>query len=199
MLTRKAKRISLKTAARDLHLKREHLEAIEEGNWQNLPEPTFVKGFIKSYSQYLGLSSDHVLALYRREYDETKYPPKTFTLERKRLILTPNKLINLALVLAIVIFIVYLIIQYSSILSAPKLEVFTPPDDLTTSVPFIVVTGKVEKETTVAVDGQFVPIDAEGKFFYQLSLSEGRNVIEIIASQRLSPKTKVIKVVRLTR
>ncbi|MBI2012640.1 helix-turn-helix domain-containing protein [Candidatus Curtissbacteria bacterium] len=196
---RKSKRISLATAAADLHLKKENLEAIEGGNWPSLPEPTFVKGFIKSYAQYLGLSTDHVLALHRREYDESKYPQKKLILEGKRLMLTPNKLINLALILMGVIFIGYLTIQYSSILSAPKLEVATPSDDLTTGVPVVVVSGKVEKDSNVAIGGELVPVDPEGNFSRQVALLEGKNVIEIIASKRLSPKTRVTRVVRLTR
>lgn len=197
---RKAKKISLKKAAGDLLIKLEHLEAIENSQWHNLPEPAFVKGFIRSYSQYLGLDSEHVLALYRREFDEAKYPPKTSALERKKgLMLTPNKLINLAFILAATIFIIYLVVQYFSILQAPKLEVFTPQDDLTTNVPYVIVSGKVDKQANLVIEGEFIPTDKEGSFSYQLALVEGKNVIEIVASKRLAPKAKVTKIVRLVR
>ena len=66
---RKAKRISLKKAASDIHIKPEQILALETQDWQNLPEPPFVKGFITSYAKYLGLNPNEILPLYRREYD----------------------------------------------------------------------------------------------------------------------------------
>lgn len=196
---RKAKKISLKKVSADLLIKEEHLSALESGDWSSLPEPTFVKGFIRNYSQYLGLDPGFLLALYRREYDEAKYPKKPSIFERKkRLMLTPNKLVNAVFILAILVFVGYLTIQYLSILSAPKIEVFAPSDDLTTNVPYVIVSGKTEKETTVAINGEFVPIDSEGNFSYQVKLDDGKNIIEVTASKRLSPKSKVIKIVRLT-
>lgn len=197
---RKAKRISLKKAARDLRIKTEHLQALENSQWQTLPEPIFVKGFIKSYAQYLNLDPDHLLALYRREYDEANYSPKASPLEgRKRFMLTPKRLLSFAFIFAIIIFIIYVSLQYFSILSAPKLEVTSPPNDFATNVPYVIVSGKVEKETTVAIGGEFVAVDSEGNFSYQLTLVEGKNVVEIIAAKRLSPKTKIVRTVRLTR
>ncbi len=196
---RKAKKISLKKVSADLLIKEEHLSALESGDWSSLPEPTFVKGFIRNYSQYLGLDPSFLSAVYRREYDEAKYPKKPSIFEqKKRLMLTPNKLVNAVFILATLVFVGYLTIQYLSILSAPKLEVFAPSDDLTTNVPYVIVSGKTEKETTVAINGEFVPIDSEGNFSYQVKLDDGKNIIEVTASKRLSPKSKVIKIVRLT-
>ena len=195
---RKFKRISISRAASDLLIKKEHLEALEQEDWPSLPEPPFVKGFITSYAHYLSLDPKHILAIYRREYDERKYP-KSHSLERRqrRLFLTPARLVNLVFALAIVIFIAYLTVQYLSILQAPKLEIFSPQDDVTLTVPAVVVSGKVEKDTTVSIDGQFVLITPEGNFSYQYNLKEGKNIIEIIASKRLSPKTRIERTVRL--
>lgn len=197
---RKSKKISLNKAAGDLLIKKDQLEALEEGDWQQLPEPAFVKGFIKNYSIYLGLDAEYVLALYRREFDERKFPQKDSPIKnQRRLMLTPNKFISFVFVVAIIVFIVYLTSQYFSILSAPKLEVSAPPDDFSTSIPYVVISGKVEKESTVAINGEFVPVDADGNFSKQAALEEGRNAIEIVAAKRLSPKSRATKVVRLTK
>jgi len=196
---RHLKKLSLVKIARDLRIKKEYLEALEAGDWQNLPEPAFVRGFIKSYAQYLSLDADHTLAIFRREFDERKYPQKSSYRKQKRLMFTPNKFVNLALIIAVMIFIIYLAIGYTSLLSSPKLEVFAPPDDLTTQVPYVVVSGQVEKDAAVAIEGQIVPVDENGNFSYQLELKEGQNIIEIIASKRLSPKSKATRIIRLTR
>lgn len=197
---RLSKKIPITKAARDLKIKKEHLQAIEDGQWQSLPEPTFVKGFIKNYAKYLGLDPNHTLALYRREYDEAKYPQKESPLKRdRRLMFTPNKAISLAFILAVIVFVIYLASQYFSILESPKLDVTSPENDLSTSIPYVVVLGKVESDSTVSVEGEFVAVDQEGNFTKQVELVEGKNTIEIIAAKRLSPKTKITRTVRLTR
>ena len=43
------------------------LEAIENDDWDLLPAPTLVKGFIRSYARILGLDEERVLDLYREE------------------------------------------------------------------------------------------------------------------------------------
>ena len=196
---RRVKKYSLEKIARDLRIKKEYLEALEKGEWQNLPEPPFVKGFIKSYAAYLGLDTNHMIALYRREYDEKKYPSKIVTRRPKKIVLTYNRLLAIAIFLVIFTFIGYLTGQYLSLLSAPKLEIYSPKDDSTTSIPYVVISGQTQKDVQVAIEGMFVPIDGEGNFSYQLELEDGQNIIEIIASKRLSPKSKATRTIRLIR
>ena len=43
------------------------LEAIENEEWDLLPAPTLVKGFIRSYARFLGLDEERILDLYRDE------------------------------------------------------------------------------------------------------------------------------------
>ena len=61
------------------------------------------------------------------------------------------------------------------------------------------ISGKAESQSQVAIDGEFVPIDSDGNFSYFYKLDEGQNIIEIIASKRLSPKSKITRTVRLIR
>ena len=197
---RKTKRISVKKASEDLLISRENLESIEASDWQRLPEPPFTRGFIRSYAKYLGLDVEHTLALFRREYDEAKYHKKTSRASGgKRFYLTPARFASFLTIVAILIFVAYLVLQYLSVLSAPKLEVNSPEDDLTTSIPAVAISGRTEKGATVAVNGEFIAVDEEGEFSYQFLLNEGRNEIEIVASKNLSPKSKALKVIRLIR
>ena len=197
---RKSRKISLKGAAKDLLISRENLEDIEKSNWHKLPEPPFTRGFVRSYAQYLGLDVEHTLALFRREYDEAKYHKKTSVDSgRKRFYFTPARFASFLTIFAVLAFVVYLVLQYLSVLSAPNLELDSPADDLTTSIPVVAVSGKTEKGATVAVNGEFIAVDEEGEFSYQFLLNEGRNEIEIVASKNLSPKSKALKVIRLIR
>ena len=42
-----------------------YLEALENEDWEHLPSPAFIKGFIRSYARVLGLSEEGLIALYQ--------------------------------------------------------------------------------------------------------------------------------------
>lgn len=197
---REIKNVSAAQASRDLLIKKEQIEALEAGDWESLPEPPFVRGFIKNYGEYLGLDTDHLLALYRREYDAAGHPSaKIVRAKPKRMIFTPTTIVTLSSLLVVALFAFYLIAQYLSIIKSPKLEVFVPSPDITTAAPVIKIEGKTDPGSTIAINGEFAPVDQEGNFAYQYRLDDGQNIIEIIAAKRLSPKSKITRIVRLSR
>ncbi len=59
---RESRGITLDDAAAVTRIGKNYLLAIEEGTFDKLPSPAYVKGFIRVYSGYLGLSSDEVIA-----------------------------------------------------------------------------------------------------------------------------------------
>ncbi len=56
-------------------IRKRYLEAIEEGNYKILPGNFYVRAFIKSYSEAVGLEPDEVLRLYRSVIPETSPEP----------------------------------------------------------------------------------------------------------------------------
>ena len=59
--TRETGKISLEDAEASLRIKKEYLIALESGNFNLLPGTTYVSGFLKSYTQYLGLNINQSL------------------------------------------------------------------------------------------------------------------------------------------
>ena len=53
---RESKGISLADVAESLFIKKSTLCSIESGDWNALPHPVYVKGYVKSYAAYLGVS-----------------------------------------------------------------------------------------------------------------------------------------------
>jgi len=53
-----------------------HLEALENEDWDRLPSPAFVKGFIRSYARVLGLSEEGLIALYQENAPPSLPMPK---------------------------------------------------------------------------------------------------------------------------
>ncbi len=65
--------------AASLRIRREYLEAIEEGRMSDLPGTTYALGFVRSYASALGLSGNQVAARFRAETDDiNRKPPLSF-------------------------------------------------------------------------------------------------------------------------
>lgn len=64
---RHALRKSLIDAEEVTKIRAKHLEALEHGEYDTLPSPAYVKGYIVSYAKYLGLDSGPLLEAYEKE------------------------------------------------------------------------------------------------------------------------------------
>src|SRR5688572_20077124 len=52
---------------RALRIRASQLEALENGNYDQLPGRVYVIGFIRSYSEYLGLDGDKMVHLFKTQ------------------------------------------------------------------------------------------------------------------------------------
>lgn len=70
----------IKDAAHTLRIGAYHLEALEAGRYDDLPEPVYVHGFVRSYAGYLSLDADEMVRRVREELlppilpDELHFP-----------------------------------------------------------------------------------------------------------------------------
>ena len=65
-------------------IRKRYLEAIEEGNYKVLPGNFYVRAFIKSYSEAVGLEPDEVMRLFRSVIPETTPEPVIIEPKRRR-------------------------------------------------------------------------------------------------------------------
>ncbi len=59
----------LRAIALSLRIRREQLEALEESRYDDLPGRAYAVGFARSYAEYLGLDSAHIVQRYKAELD----------------------------------------------------------------------------------------------------------------------------------
>lgn len=57
------------TVAQKLRIRRQHLEAIEGGDFDALPGRAYSIGFVRSYAEYLGLDEVEMVARFKEEFD----------------------------------------------------------------------------------------------------------------------------------
>lgn len=65
--------ISLETAENDTKIRARLLEALEAGEYDRLPNPGYVRGYVSSYARYLELDPVPLLAMYRAETGAGRY------------------------------------------------------------------------------------------------------------------------------
>lgn len=70
---REARGLTLEDAERDTRISRRYLQALEAEQFDVIPAPVYARGFLRSYSQYLGLDPKEMLDLFPTE-DEPAYP-----------------------------------------------------------------------------------------------------------------------------
>lgn len=61
---RSARSLTLDKVSQTIKIRMPFLEALERGEWDQLPGEVFVRGFVRRYAQYLGLDGDKLIAPY---------------------------------------------------------------------------------------------------------------------------------------
>lgn len=183
-------------------IRKELLEALERGEYSKLPPPTFTQGFIKNYGKFLGLDSEKLLAIFRREFAEQRNPPKildSFTnpVSKKKLHITPPQVIFLVVVSLILSFFTYLWLEYRFLAGAPFLEVNEPSDQEVLEVASVKVAGRTNPEAKVAINDQEVSVDVSGSFSQVIAISQKVNNIKVSATSKFGHSAVVEKTVYL--
>ncbi len=183
-------------------IRKELLEALEAGQYQKLPPPTFVQGFIKNYGKFLGLNSDKLLAVFRREFSENKNPPRVLEsfkspVDKKRFRLTPTSVLVSLVLSLVIIFFIYLWFQYRFLVGSPFLEITQPVEQFNTSSSEITISGRSDPEARVSINDQEIEVDQDGKFSQQIKLSDNANNIVIVATSASGKQTTVQRTVFL--
>jgi len=200
--TRIKKGISLQEVALSTKIRPNFLEELESNQFNQIAEGTVVKGLIKNYAEFIGLSSKDLLAIFRRDFLEDKkgqilprgsYEP----LNSNRIAWTPRMTIILGGSLLVLIFVLFFLFHLFSLLGSPPLSIQFPKDGLLTTESTIELKGKTEADNAVYIDGEIVTVDPDGNFKQTILLSGGENKIKVEAISRRNKKTVKIITVNL--
>ena len=116
--SRLKKKLTLKEIEEKTKIRREHLLALEENRYQDLPSAAYIQGFIKNYALILGLKQERLLAIFRRDYKEKNKFVFSFT--QPEGFHWTSKLTFISLfILILFLFFGYLFWQYRLLLQSP--------------------------------------------------------------------------------
>ena len=194
--------ISLRDISEKLKIKISYLENLEKGNYKELPPDVYVKGFVKSYAQLVGLNSEKMVSIYDREKNienkiERKFRKKeayTNKLTARNFAIITPKVVT-AFFSLLILFIVgyYLWYQVSSFNSTPYLFVSSPFEDQVVNDSNITVEGETERETVIKINGQSIFVNPDGYFKEDIMLQSGKNILTIEASNKFNRTAREVR------
>ena len=168
------------------------IEAIEKENWNKLPEYPVLHGFVTSIAKTLKINTNQISAFLRRDY-----PPKKLDVNPKpdvseKFSWSPRLTFLAGSILVSMAIVGYLVFQYMSFVSPPKLEILEPKEGQEITESALVVKGKTDSDVVVKINNQSVLTDDEGSFSEEINIFEGTETIEVVAISR-SGKTTVVR------
>jgi cytoskeletal protein RodZ len=195
---------SLDFVSSETKIQKRFLEYIEADEYGKFDSEIFASGFIKIYSQYLGLDVDKLLALYRRSRPEgirkiiKETPTKKRTHKRRLIHITPKAIAILTLTIFLLGALAYIAYQIYQFQKPPYLEISQPQDGITTQQNLIKIEGSTDITATLEINGNPVKQESTGLFSYELKLNEGLNTINIKSKKEGNSSLESNKTVRVT-
>ena len=198
--TRLNKKITLEEVAAQTKIRQDILMALEADNFQRLPSMASIKGFLKSYAEFLDLPSLQILAFFRRDFDKKEkrkvMPGGMFEpVVKREFNWTPKKMMMTMIILFFLILAGWLTFQYLSLVRSPFLEVTEPKHQTQINQKTIEVIGRADNDSLVTVNGAIVLLSQNGEFRYQALLFPGENNLIVEATSKLGKKTKLERIV----
>jgi cytoskeleton protein RodZ len=92
---------SLEQVARDTHISKQYLEALEKEDFSTIPGETYVIGFLRNYAEYLSLNPEELVTLYKNIQIQEQPLPMTELLEHSGPRLPSRLIVVAVLVLAV--------------------------------------------------------------------------------------------------
>ncbi|NCN25800.1 hypothetical protein COT94_00170 [Candidatus Falkowbacteria bacterium CG10_big_fil_rev_8_21_14_0_10_37_14] len=187
-LARQREQKSIKDKADELNIQARYLTALENNTYDSLPAGVYALNYLREYSRSLGLPETALIEQFikerhRRQTKSTGIFERQVVLQRY-FIVVPRVVKGFLIAIVSLICVGYIGWLLANIYLPPKLNLFSPVDNLAVSEQRITVSGQTEPESEVAINGLPVIVSVDGKFEITLDLRQGINKITVIASRQ---------------
>jgi cytoskeletal protein RodZ len=200
------RRMSLGDVSRNTKIQVKYLEFIEEGAYDKLPADVYVKGFLKNYAEFLGVSENALNKLFEKEKEIKKNLNLRSSRKEKNgnrfkilqplkidsFTFTPKIIAGSLIALLVLAGFVYLYKEVGSFASVPRLVVLSPLQNTSVSGNSVLVEGVTDRDAKLFLNGQPTLVNDEGRFRESLILQSGANVISVKAINRFQKEIEEI-------
>ncbi len=179
---------------------KKYISALECNELEKLPEAVYARKFVKALAGYYGLEPDASAEILLREMAAgagalTNKHPVNFVAGRS---LVSYPLLFKSSVIGVIFagILGYFTYSVRSILKPPKITLYSPRDAQVFPSGRVVIEGSTEREVDLAVNGELIPIEADGSFKDVLNLPTGVSTLRLVARKKHSRESELfVKVV----
>jgi hypothetical protein len=177
--------LEIDEVSKKLKISAKYIEAIETEDKSKFPEEPYCSLIIKDYANFLGLNGEDVLSLFRRDFAASS---KSKPAGSRWQFFTPQFTFKIAVIVSIIIFVLYLVIEYVKFNRPPLLTVNWPSSSNLIQ-PSFDLTGITDPEATVRINNNLIIVDQNGDFEKKITLSGSDSSTIIVESKSPSGKT----------
>lgn len=176
---RNKQNITLDDAAKETRVSKRYLVAVERNDWSVFTSKVYITGILRTYSRYLNLDPDKVLAYFRRDYEKKEEVRFNRRLPSLNFLPDTSKIVLGALTLIVFFFCIYFGYQFYLYLRPPAVAILAPQQNVFRNTEKITIIGSTQKESTIRIFNEDIYPDQNGMFQYEFPLQKGRNTIDI--------------------
>lgn len=171
-----------------------YILALEADNYDLLPSETFTKGFIRNLSLTLGNDPKEYIAVFRRDYKNPIGNINNTPQHKARRYHLPQMSSQiLPIFLGVVVFLVYLGIQFRAILIPPPLELNKPQGGSVLSSP-VDISGSTSIDSLVTINEEnVIKPDQNGNFQISINIPVGESILTVKTTNRFG-RSQVSKI-----
>ena len=193
---------TIKKVADSMKINARYLTMIEADEFDKLPPGIYTRKFLEQYAKFLNLNPETVILIFEKEKNiyqkmqEVKAISVADNWFQKfyKFLLRPTTLRYAFFFLIIAVVVAYLGVSVNKIFSPPELIIKNPQQtSLITSERRLTLEGITEREVDLTVNGKQVLTDEQGKFYLEIDLQKGLNVIKISAKKKYSQPREVYR------
>lgn len=188
--------------AAQIKIKPAILAALENSEYDKLGSTVYMRGLLKNYARFLGLNSEQVLGLYRRETTEL-LTVRAKERHIKKFVLTGRSVSMIVGLVAVTLFGWYLLAQFMTLARPPQIRLTSPitllaSESLTsanhkTPEEQVVIAGSADENTLITINGMVTRVNAFNEFTSSaLPLNIGENKIKIAVTNQFGIRSELL-------
>jgi len=190
------KNISIESAEVGTKVRAKYLNSLEKGDWADLPQDVYLRGFVLAYAKFLGFDTDKAVELYENETTSLVFGKKhknkisyNHSLSGQKVLITPKILAYFSLSVFVLSMFSYVVFQVLKFAGNPSLEIVSPQNNIIIETDSTELSGITDVDTMIAVNNENVPVTNDGRFQLELKLNRGINVIKVQAINKAKKET----------
>lgn len=189
------KGLNIKKLSDETGIPERYLEALLEGNLEDLPPSPYIRGYIGKLATALEFDKEEMWRLYKKENSSPENgsgPLDRLPSNRYAIKVINKKFIIIAAIGVLVLS--YVGWNINKLLGTARLDLIYPTsENLIVRQPTISIEGKTETNAKLTINDSEIFVDEDGRFEKELSLNTGLNVITISSKKFLGKEVSITR------